>query len=732
MRRLCCTFKDCSAERENGMFEKAKWITRYVKTDWGWGNDPFKEPPSPYMTRDFEISERVRKATLNICGLGQAAYYVNGVRIPDSYLPTLPFDPMKTVIYNAYNITAMLKAGNNRLGAILGNNGYNDIGVSSARSCVKLICCLEIEYFSSRKETVVSDTRWKTHDSHVLFSLRRSGEKHNANREIKNWCSPEFDNSDWNSAVICPPPGGKYRRAVCPPVKIRAEIKPEALSDRLFDFKTNSAGWVRLRVKGKAGDEIAVRYAERLDKSGQKADQSTVYNGICAEMCHTDRFVLSGGEDVFEQLFGYHSFRYAEIEGDFENIEVTAVFANTYAPLVSDFECDDSTVNAIHGMCINSLWSNLHGALTDCPGREQNEWTGDGLLSAEACAVNFSIYNVFYEWMLQFKDAQLPSGALPCIIPVKNPLWEYNFANGPDWDSAIFHIPYYLYKYTGNLKIVKAMWNNMQMSLNYFSTLSETRLLKSGVGDWCCMGDKCYKQITDTVYYRIAALMMSEMAEAIGKNGNEYKKLADEIRKEFRAQYIKNGKMTVLNETALSAAIFGKMLDAKETAAAAAELNGIVKNNGYRFLCGVHGLRMIFDALSDNGYTETVYKAVTNPKFPGYAYCVKKGLTSLPERFDFEISREGTDSLNHHFRSPVDVWFYKYLAGIRIDGFGYGNITISPQFVSGISELHAAMHGINVSYNEKKVSVSSLYDFSYSADGKTQLCKAGNYVFNRV
>ena len=174
------------------------------------------------------------------------------------------------------------------------------------------------------------------------------------------------------------------------------------------------------------------------------------------------------------------------------------------------------------------------------------------------------------------------------------------------------------------------------------------------------------------------------------------------------------------------------MLDEKETAAAAAELNNIVKNNGYRFLCGVHGLRMIFDALSENGYTETVYKTVTNPKFPGYAYCVQKGLTSLPERFDFEIPREGTDSLNHHFRSPVDVWFYKYLAGIRIEGFGYGNITVSPQFVSGIKELRAAMHGISVSYNEKKVSVTSPYDFSYAAGGKTQLYKAGNYVFDRA
>lgn len=724
--------KTGSTERESEMFEKAKWITRYIKTDWGWGNDPFKEPPSPYMTRDFEITERLKKATLNICGLGQAAYYVNGARIPDSYLPTLPFAPMKTVVYNTYNITAMLKTGNNRLGAILGNNGYNDIGVSSVRSCVKLICCLEIEYFSGRKETVVSDTRWKTYDSHILFSMRRSGEKHDANREIKNWCSPEFDNSYWDSAKICPPPGGKYRKAVCPPVKIRAEIKPEALSAGLFDFKTNSAGWVRLRVKGKAGDEIAVRYAERLDESGQKADQSTVYNGVCADMCHIDRFVLSGEEDEFEQLFGYHSFRYAEIKGDFEYIEVTAVFANTYAPVVSDFKCDDGTLNEIHGMCVNSLLSNLHGALTDCPGREQNEWTGDGLLSAEACAVNFSIYNVFYEWLLQFKDAQLPSGALPCIIPVKNPLWEYNFANGPDWDSAIFHIPYYLYKYTGNPKIVKAMWNNMQMSLKYFSLLSKTRLLNSGVGDWCCLGDMCDRQITDTVYYRTAALMMAEMAEAIGKNGSAYKKLADKIREEFRACYVRNGRMTVLNETALSAAIFGKMLDEKETAAAAAELNNIVKNNGYRFLCGVHGLRMIFDALSENGYTETVYKTVTNPKFPGYAYCVQKGLTSLPERFDFEIPREGTDSLNHHFRSPVDVWFYKYLAGIRIEGFGYGNITVSPQFVSGIKELRAAMHGISVSYNEKKVSVTSPYDFSYAAGGKTQLYKAGNYVFDRA
>ena len=122
---------------------------------------------------------------------------------------------------------------------------------------------------------------------------------------------------------------------------------------------------------------------------------------------------------------------------------------------------------------MRSILTNCQDVLLDCPHREQNEWTGDGMLCAESVNIGFDCYGMFYEWMMKFKDDQLPDGTLPCIIPSKDAVWEYNFANGPDWDSAIFHIPYYTFRYSGDRRIVDDMWENMNRSLHYFSTLSE-------------------------------------------------------------------------------------------------------------------------------------------------------------------------------------------------------------------------------------------------------------------
>ena len=52
-------------------------------------------------------------ATLSIAALGQGVSYINGVRVPDSYLPTQPKNPMKTVPYRVYDVTDMLQPGRN-------------------------------------------------------------------------------------------------------------------------------------------------------------------------------------------------------------------------------------------------------------------------------------------------------------------------------------------------------------------------------------------------------------------------------------------------------------------------------------------------------------------------------------------------------------------------------------------------------------------------------------------
>ena len=61
------------------MFERSKWICANDHREWR--HPPVGEPyPAPYIIKDFEISEDVKSVKLYACGLGQAAYYINGER----------------------------------------------------------------------------------------------------------------------------------------------------------------------------------------------------------------------------------------------------------------------------------------------------------------------------------------------------------------------------------------------------------------------------------------------------------------------------------------------------------------------------------------------------------------------------------------------------------------------------------------------------------------------------
>ena len=70
------------------MFENAKWITRKPWLEWRMLS--YEElPPAPYLTKSFDVEKDVASAVLNIVAYGQGAYFINGKRIPDSYLPTV-------------------------------------------------------------------------------------------------------------------------------------------------------------------------------------------------------------------------------------------------------------------------------------------------------------------------------------------------------------------------------------------------------------------------------------------------------------------------------------------------------------------------------------------------------------------------------------------------------------------------------------------------------------------
>lgn len=501
----------------------------------------------------------------------------------------------------------MLKIGVNRLGVVLGNHLYCDVDVSGRRRPrPEMIAQIDIVYKDGESQSIVSDTSFKTANSPILFSLRRCGEKYDARLEIDGW-NTDCDISSWDNATISPGAGGLFRTTICPPHRITAEHKGVKIAEGLFDFGITTSGWMRLKIKGKRGNEIKVIYSERLTEDKLHVLQEELHGnlGNYPPMIHRDVYVLKGeGEETFEPLFSYHGFKYVELVGEYDYAEVTALTAHTDLQSVSSFYCDNEIINKIHNACVNSMLTCVHGAPVDCPQREQNEWTGDGMVSAETYNMSFDAYGMYYEWMLKFKDDQLPNGAIPSIIPAKKD-WPYNFACGIDWSSAIIHIPYYVWKYSGNPEILELMWENMDKAMRYFGMLSDTCLIKNGVGDWISLGEPCNTEVTDTLYYRIDALLMAKMAEALGKDPTEYLELAERIKAEFRAKYITDGKVNYNHITAVTGCVYSGVLNPDEIPAETERIADMLKADNYAFTAGIHCLSWIFEVMSQaHGFTD--------------------------------------------------------------------------------------------------------------------------------
>ena len=78
----------------------------------------------------------------------------------------------------------------------------------------------------------------------------------------------------------------------------------------MFDLGQNFAGVARLKVSGKAGQKITLRFAERLNPDG------TIYTANLRSARATDTYICKGkGTEVWQPRFTFHGFQYIEVTG---------------------------------------------------------------------------------------------------------------------------------------------------------------------------------------------------------------------------------------------------------------------------------------------------------------------------------------------------------------------------------------------------------------------------------
>lgn len=704
------------------MFEKASWIKSNSSTK----TEFYDQTPAPYIAKGFELNDEPASAVLNVCGLGEAAYFINGKTIPGSYRPTVWTNALKTVIYNVFDVTELLKKGKNRFTAMLGNMRMSRLE-SSIMVVPQLIMQLDIELKNGEKISIVSDKSFKTADSPIVFSSACCGEIYDATRETEDCTEAWFDDSGWDAPIISVGPGGAFKTTKMPPIRKIREIPPKKIIGNVFDFGEVSAGYVRAKISAPKKSVIKLKYSERLLKDGH-VNMNSFSQWKYPDMMNCDMYVSDGKPDrVFEQYFSVHGFRYVEVEGEYASIELTAVEAHTDLKGLSEFSCDNDIINKIHSACRQSILTCTQGTMVDNPRRDL-PWLGDIMLSCEANVINFDTDGLFEKILCDCIDEQRPTGVLPWSAPSMFPAWEQNGLIGPDWgDSVMFHMAYYTYLYTGRDTLIRQAWDSMERSLRYFENLSCDYLIPAdiGTGDWSAMVSGCDKEITNTAYFYWDSVMMSEFAEILGKNSKRYRELADNIREAFRNKYVCGGKMRAKHISERIIPAFAGLLTPCEEEEAVRKTAEEIEAADFAFTFGVLGMRMVFDLLSKHKMGELIYKVITNTEAFGYAKNAADGFKTLPELFDPEQSL--LLSHNHHFFAMVDSWFYKYIAGIRYEKNRH--LVIEPLFLEEIKEFSANMRAVEVNYKNNVFTVCSPVGFCLRIKGKEYEKKAGKYEF---
>ncbi|HZL05665.1 MAG TPA: family 78 glycoside hydrolase catalytic domain, partial [Coriobacteriia bacterium] len=325
----------------------------------------------------------------------------------------------KRVQYVTHDVTGLLSAGANTLGAVLGR-GFYGITTGNAWNHEKaswhgdprMRAQLRIDYVDGRSETVVSGESWRTHDSPTLADSLYLGETYDARKEIPGWDSPGTDLSEWQQVRAVDAPTQIVSAAENEPIKVvethrAVEVTNPKPGVYVFRFPVTLAGWARLHVTGPKGTEVSLKYGEKLRGDGTVNHDNGL---VVGDDTQVDRYILRGGSaETWEPRFSYKGFTYVEVDGypgtpTLDALEAREV--HTAVPSTGEFTSSNELVNRIHTMTRQTILNNLHGIPTDTPFFEKNGWLGDAQMTAETAIDNFGMQRVYRKWLDDIRDSQ--------------------------------------------------------------------------------------------------------------------------------------------------------------------------------------------------------------------------------------------------------------------------------------------------------------------------------------
>ena len=697
---------------------------------------------SPMVRTEFKAENKeIASARLYVTAQGIYEVFLNGEQVGDGWFNPGSAEYASTMPYQVYDVTDMLKAGDNAIGAQMGSgwwsgyqtytaSNYNYYGAKQA-----LLAKMDITYADGTTQTVVTDKdTWRVStEGPVEYDSFYQGERYNGQTAVayEGWSTAAYNDAGWEEPAVLEPRFNDFDFVTryddqagivkeLDAVEALGEAQP-GTGSYIYDMGENVIGIPKITIPAEyvdEGDEVTIRYAEILypdlpeyAKAGLVG--SMMVENLRAALC-TDFYTATAGDQVFEPHFTFHGYRYIEITGlkkalPKENIK-TEVLSSV--EMTASYDSSNDLVNRLFKNVQNSQTSNFLSLPTDCPQRnERMGWTGDAQVFSLAASYNTDVYNFYRNWLVTLRDCQNRDGSLPVTAPTFTPVRDTMAPGfmGVSWDAALTVIPYNMYKQSGNTQIIEENIEAIDKYLEYLHTnkLSEeypNLTSKTGIlADWLSVDSTSADLINNAVYVYLMGLAR-DMAGIIGKTDlqTKYAERYNLGKEQWNAKYINpedgkpypitasgwGGVTTTVNDTEAAYATplrYGIFNEDNEPKAVKNYVEA-VKKAGYTITSGFSGTPNLVPVLTKYGYIDEAYRLFEQTEYASWLYPVTQGATSVWERWNSYTVEGGfngnnsMNSFNHFSLGAISEWMMSYQLGITTeDGkAGYQNFVLQP------------------------------------------------------
>ena len=426
---------------EIGLLARNDWSGQWVGAALTGG--PRSTIPAPFLRKYFQLEGQVQQARLYVTALGLYECSINGRPAGDDVFTPGWTDYRQRVQYRVYDVTPLLRSGENVLGAVLGDGWAVGYVAWHHRQQYfdrpRLLAQLEITLADGSTRIVATDSSWKHRFGPILENDMLMGEAYDARLELPGWDMPGFDDSRWSGVELFDDPGMALVATNGPTVRRSNELKPiddpvdksNVQTKRfIFDLGQNMVGWVRFRGSAPAGTTVTLRFAEVLDADG------SLYTANLRTARATDYYTFKGeGEETWEPKFTFHGFRYIELvdyPGPVTRDTVTGIVLHSELKPTGYFECSEPFLNQLQHNIVWGQKGNFVDIPTDCPQRDERlGWLGDIQVFGRTAAFNFDIAAFMTRWLQDLADAQGELGNVPPVVP--NVETSFRDDGGPAW-----------------------------------------------------------------------------------------------------------------------------------------------------------------------------------------------------------------------------------------------------------------------------------------------------------